>query len=52
MMEGFFWCAFGIFFIIASFIGLFVIVYSIIDWIRTKKALRRKKEKNDDSHKE
>ena len=49
-MEEFFWCAFGIFFIIASIIGLFVIIYSIIDWIATKKAFRRKKEKDDNKN--
>ena len=35
-METFFWSAFGIFFVIASLIGLFVIVYSIIDRVHTK----------------
>ena len=40
-MEAFFWCAFGIFFIIASLIGLFVIVYSIIDWVHTKIIFKR-----------
>ena len=46
-MEAFFWCAFGIFFIIASLIGLFVIVYSIIDKVHTK-IVRRKNNKNKD----
>ena len=40
-MQEFFWCAFGIFFIIASFIGAFVIVYSIIDWVHTKIVFKR-----------
>ena len=47
-MENFFWCAFGIFFIIASFIGLFVIIYSIIDWFLTRRMFRKNNKNNVD----
>ena len=46
-MEEFFWCAFGIFFIIASLIGLFVIVYSIIDRVQTMIVRRKNNKKKD-----
>lgn len=43
-MQGFFWCAFGILFIIASIVGLLTIFSWIFDKINTKKRLKELKE--------
>ena len=50
-MQDFFWCTFGVFFIIASVIGLLTIISDFYDliWIR-KRIKKAKKKGNKNNH--
>ena len=42
-MENFFWGAFGVFFIIASLVGLLTLLSMFFDWLWVRKSLKKYK---------
>ena len=52
-MQSFFWCTFGIFFVIASIVGFLTIISFLCDLIwKRKKLKKQRREKNNSSNNE